>query len=137
MLKEKSTHTIKNPETRNPSNENSLAFRLAYALKARNLLAKDICLKTGIRKSTMSLYVNGKSVPSRERSIILSNVLRVDLDWLYGKSPLNAFTKYNDFNPDEDLDQLKDIWAGLNKNGRQQILAYAHILLPSGKFNVQ
>ncbi len=129
----KKPHTIKNPETRRPTNKNSFAYRLSYALKARKLLAKDICQATKIGKSTMSLYVNGKSVPSRERIIILSDALNVNLDWLLGKSELNSFTKYND-KPDDQLKQIMNIWQGLNRHGRERILDYSNIIFISGQF---
>ncbi len=69
MKNNKKTHLILNPETRNPNQENSFAYRLQYALKTRKLLAVDLTDPTGIGKSTISLYVNGKSIPSREEML--------------------------------------------------------------------
>ncbi len=136
MKNNKKTHIILNPETRNPNQENSFAFRLTYALKTRKLLAVDLTDPTGFGKSTISLYVNGKSMPNRERIIILANALRVDPAWLAGYTPLTAINRYCDDDPylDEELEKIKDIWLGLNAEGKNHLIKTAMLLFDSPYF---
>ncbi len=137
MLK-KRTHEIRNPESRNPGNEKSLAFRLYYALKSRNLLAIDICRMAKIGKSTLSLYLHGKSSPSLERVIVLAQALRVKPEWLQGLTPLTAINSYNVDDPciDEELEKIKDIWLGLNEEGKKHLINTAELLFESQYFTV-
>ncbi len=130
-------HTIEKPETRNPNNEESFAFRLQYALKTRKLLAVDLTGPTGIGKSTLSLYINGKSMPSRERILIIADILKVDPAWLLGFTPLTAISRYENDDPylDEDLEKIKDVWLGLNKEGKKFLKDTATLLFESKKYN--
>ncbi len=138
MKNNKKTHLILNPETRNPNQENSFAYRLQYALKTRKLLAVDLTDPIGIGKSTISLYVNGKSIPSRERVIVLANALRVDPAWLMGFTPLTAINRYCDEGTylDEKLEKIKDIWLGLNAEGKKHLINTAELLFESQYFTV-
>ena len=116
-FKNSKPHDIENPDLRNPNNQNSLAYRLNFALRLRKLRAIDITEKIGLGTSTMSLYMNGKSMPSKERVIKLAKNLRVDPAWLLGLTPLEAYNRYDDTDPylDRDLEQIKNIFNNLNK----------------------
>lgn len=126
-------HVVQEPEKRNPNNQDSFAYRLIYALKLRKLLAIDICQQTEIGKSTMSLYVNGKSMPSKERLVKISEALRVDPAWLLGLAPLQAYNRYEDNDPylDEELEKLKNIYNSLNKEGKKFLTDTATLLFES------
>ena len=136
-LKNRPPHAIENRGTRNPGNQESFAFRLNYALQLRKLLAIDITNQTGIGKSTMSLYMNGKSIPSRERLIILAKALRVNAAWLFGLTPLEAYNRYDVTDPylDKDLEQIRNIFNNLNKEGRKYLLNTATLLFESKMYN--
>ncbi len=111
MKNKRKTSTTKTPVTQNPNKINSFAYRFLYALKKRKLLTADIAGLTGVGQNSLSLYANGKSIPSRERIIILANALRVDPAWLLGFTPLAAINRYSDEEPylDEQLKIAKGI----------------------------
>lgn len=126
-------HQMEQPEKRNPGNKDSFAYRLTYALNLRKLLAIDVTEQTGIGKSTMSLYVNGKSMPSKERVIKLANCLRVDPAWLLGLTPLQAYNRYEDDDPylDKELEKIRNVYNSLNKEGRKYLLDTVNLLFES------
>ena len=129
-------HYVKNPEYRNPNNVNSVAYRLAYGLKLRKLLSTDICQMTGLSKSTMSLYLHGKSMPGKERLIIIADALRVDSAWLYGLTPLQAYNRYGDNDPylDPDFEKIKNIYNSISKEGRTHLINTALLLFESDQY---
>ena len=129
-------HIVKNRQLRNPGNQESLAFRLAYALKLRKVLSIDITRQIDISKSTMSLYLHGKSMPSKERVIKLANCLRVDPAWLLGLTPLEAYNRFDENDPylDEELEKLKNIFRHLNKQGREHLVNTAVLLFESDRY---
>ena len=72
-MKEKNMKTLtKELENRDPYNKNSFAYRLNYIIKLRRFNAKEVSALTEdkekglkpISPATLSLYINGKSVPS-------------------------------------------------------------------------
>ena len=123
-------HTLENPSLRNKDNQNSFAYRLHYACKLRQVLAIDIAKQTGISKSTISLYANGKSEPGKERLLKLAAALRVDPAWLYGLSPIEAYRPYDETTPDlnSDLARIQHIYNSLHKDARKYLLNTANIL---------
>lgn len=127
-----STHGIEHPENRNKSKQDSLAFRLNYGLRLRKLLAIDVSNLTGFSKSTISLYMNGKSEPGKERLLKLAAALRVDPAWLYGLTPLEAYRP----NPylDSDLTRIQNIYNSLNEEGRKHLINTANILFENSTF---
>ena len=128
----KKTHIIPHAEKRNPSNNDSFAYRLIFALKLRRMLAIDICQKAKIGKSTISLYVNGKSMPSKERLVRISESLRVDPAWLLGLTPMQAINRFNDNDPyEEDLNIIKNIFNCPNKQGKNHLVNTAQLLFES------
>lgn len=65
--------------------ENRLSStRLAECLAENNLRAVDICEKTGISKSAMSLYLSGARIPNRDNADKLGKILCVNPVWLMG-----------------------------------------------------
>lgn len=58
--------------------------RIQDAMNIRNLKAVDICEKTGIPKSSMSMYLAGKVEPKSDRLYKIAKSLDVSESWLLG-----------------------------------------------------
>lgn len=58
--------------------------RLAESLADNNLRPVDVCEKTGISQSAMSLYLSGSRIPNRDNAEKLGNILCVNPVWLMG-----------------------------------------------------
>lgn len=128
---------------RNPNNINSLAYRLAYALKQRQLTAAELSQMTEnknygikpIHPSTISLYMHGKSYPDVAKVQRLATALRVDVNWLLGSSSLEEINA-----PSSDktgYSELAGLYLRLNDRGRQYLILTARITLSSLFFNTE
>lgn len=62
----------------------SSSVRLKKALDLRNLKQVDIVEKTGISKSLLSMYINGKAEPRQNNIHKLAKLLNVNEAWLMG-----------------------------------------------------
>ena len=60
------------------------ANRLKRAMEIRNMKAIDLHDKTGIGKSSISQYMNGKVKPKQDRIYLMAQALNVDELWLMG-----------------------------------------------------
>ena len=58
--------------------------RIKEAMQKRNIKQVDICQLTGIPKSAMSQYINGKFEPKQDRVYKISKALNVSEAWLMG-----------------------------------------------------
>lgn len=58
--------------------------RIQQAMDIRNMKAVDICEKTGIPKSSMSMYLSGKVEPKSDRLYKIAKCLDVAESWLLG-----------------------------------------------------
>nr|DAT15398.1 MAG TPA: bifunctional HTH-domain containing protein/aminotransferase [Caudoviricetes sp.] len=58
--------------------------RIQNAMDIRNMKAVDICEKTGIPKSSMSMYLSGKVEPKSDRLYKIAKCLDVAESWLLG-----------------------------------------------------
>ena len=101
-MKEKNMKTVtKELENRNPNNKNSLAYRLNYIIKNRRYTAKEVAALTEdkdkglkpISPATLSLYINGKTVPTHFYTQRLAQVLNVDPGWLSCDLPFEFIKK--------------------------------------------
>lgn len=61
-----------------------LKDRLAEGLALRGMRATDLAEKTGINKTTISYYMNGKTVPRSSRLYLIARALDVSEAWLLG-----------------------------------------------------
>lgn len=61
-----------------------ICSRIQTAMDARNVKAVDICEKTGIPKSSMSMYLSGKVEPKSDRLYKIAQCLDVAESWLLG-----------------------------------------------------
>lgn len=61
-----------------------LKDRLAEGLSLRGMRATDLAEKTGINKTTISYYMNGKTVPRSSKLYLIARALNVSEAWLLG-----------------------------------------------------
>lgn len=62
----------------------SISSRIRKAMDIRNMKAVDICEKTGIPKSSISMYLSGKVEPKSDRLYLIAKCLDVAESWLLG-----------------------------------------------------
>lgn len=60
------------------------AERIRKGLSIKNMKASELCEKTGIPKSAMSQYINGKFEPKQDRLYLIAKALDVSEPWLMG-----------------------------------------------------
>lgn len=58
--------------------------RLYKALSIRGMKQAELCTRTKIPKSSMSLYLSGAYEPKQDRLYIIAEVLDIDPVWLMG-----------------------------------------------------
>lgn len=61
---------------------NSVCCRLQYLRRLKKIEQSDIVTKTGVNKSTISLWFNGKVSPGPKNLRLLSDFFNCDYDWL-------------------------------------------------------
>ena len=61
-----------------------LKDRLSEGLALRGMRATDLAEKTGINKTTISYYMNGKTVPRSSKLYLIAQALNVSEAWLLG-----------------------------------------------------
>lgn len=61
-----------------------LKDRLVEAMKIRGMSATDLVELTGIPKTTISYYRNGKTVPRSDKLYLIAQALDVNEAWLLG-----------------------------------------------------
>ena len=67
-----------------------LKDRLAEGLELRGMRATDLAEKTGINKTTISYYINGKTAPRSSKLYLIAQALNVSEAWLLGYDvPIN------------------------------------------------
>lgn len=67
---------------------NTYADRLGFAMKVRKVRAVELARRTGLDKSLISIYVNGKHEPRFENNELIAKALNINPDWLLGTSEL-------------------------------------------------
>lgn len=63
------------------------AQRLREAMDNKNIKASELVEKSGVSKSNISGYINGKFTPTNINAIKIANVLGVQPEWLMGLMP--------------------------------------------------
>lgn len=58
---------------------------LAKYLFESGMSDKEFCIKTGISKSTMSRYLNAKTIPNVADAIVMAKTLNLSVEDLYGR----------------------------------------------------
>ena len=101
--------------------------RLAEMMQIFDITAADIVRKTGINKSTLSNYINGKRNADQEHLSLIADPYGIDPAWLMGYDvPMNIPLSAEDY--DDDLvnralqyyEQIKD----LPPDGQKQLEDY-------------
>ena len=64
--------------------EETAKRRVREALRIRGMSQAELVKRTGINKSKISMYVNGKHLPKQDSIYLISAALRVRPDWLMG-----------------------------------------------------
>ena len=64
--------------------KDAICSRIQKAMDIRSMKAVDICEKTGIPKSSMSMYLAGKVEPKSDRLYKIAKCLDVAEAWLLG-----------------------------------------------------
>lgn len=87
----------------------TFANRLKTAMRIRNLKATELSEKTGISKSSLSEYINGKYEAKQDGVYLLAQALNVNEAWLMGLDvPMERtdfkFASYNGIDT-KDLDE--------------------------------
>lgn len=120
---------------RNPNNKDSIAYRLNYAIMKRRYTGKEVSQKTedkengikAIHPATISLYINGKSVPNQMNIERLAEVLMVDPAWLSGFLPFEQMDRPNRNN--KGAKELLDIYERLDDERKEYLLKTARMTL--------
>lgn len=99
--------------------------RLIIALANCNLRQKDLADKTGIQKSTISNYINGKRVPDVVNAYKMSKYLNVAPEYLMGEDD-------NDFMIVE-KNELQQLIAKMSPEMIHKMTTYANFVFYESK----
>lgn len=72
---------------------NVIGKRIEKVIKDSGISQKDIAIKFGLNKSTVSSYVHGRMVPSLEVLLKFCELGDVSLDWLCGREQFESISK--------------------------------------------
>lgn len=64
--------------------QNEFPNRLTKLMKAHNKKQQDLASALGVKRQTISLYMNGKSKPDAEQLKIIAQFFNVSADWILG-----------------------------------------------------
>ncbi|EKB54509.1 S24 family peptidase [Facklamia hominis] len=93
---------------------NIFSERLTHAMEVRGVKAIDLSKMTGIGRSSISEWVNGKYEAKQDKIYILANALDVDAGWLTGLDV-----------PMESNDRIQIIYNQLTPPRQHNVLNYA------------
>lgn len=97
----------------------TFANRLNTAMRIRNIKATELSEKTGIAKSSLSEYINGKYEAKQDGVYLLANALNVSEAWLMGLDvPMER-------NFDKNI-------TGLNKTNNNSAVVFVYGTIPAG-----
>ena len=104
--------------------KDSICSRNQKAMDIRNMKAVDICEKTGIPKSSMSMYLSGKVEPKSDRLYQMAKCLDVAEAWLLGYDVDMTRSVAQ-----KELDELADLNERIKKEKdfRQLIMKISHL----------
>lgn len=88
--------------------------RLAEMMSILGITASDIVRKTGINKSTLSNYINGKRTAVQDQLSLIADPYGIDPAWLMGYDvPMKAPVSIDDYSPDF-VDRALDIYKRID-----------------------
>ena len=86
------------------SMENEFQYRLQKAIAAKKITASELSRLSGVGKSDISNYVNGKYLAKQEKVLALARALDVDPGWLMtGEEPVHKERKMPIVVPDSEM----------------------------------
>ena len=101
------------------------ARRLRSVMREKGLSQQELANKSGVTKSSISHYVNGKTIPDNFQAYKLAKVLDVAPEWLMGVDDLNFIVV-------ENTPLQKEI-ASMNEDQLKHLLSYARYLKENEK----
>lgn len=96
------------------------ATRLKKAMAEKGFSQQELCNRSGVTKSSISHYVNGKNVPDNFQAYKLAKVLDVAPEWLMAIDDPNFVVVENN-------DLQKEI-SSMNEDQLKRLLKYARSL---------
>jgi len=114
--------------------------RLKALMQIQNINQSDIVEKTGLPKSAVSMYVNGKRLPPQDKLTIIADAFNVDEVWLMGydvpmlKDKAEQITDYMvDILDDENLLSVSHDMKLMDDESKKRLASYAKFLLNEQK----
>ncbi len=115
--------------------------RIQQLMEQYNLTLTEMSKRTGLAKSTLSYYVNGKSIPRQEQIGIIADTFHIDPAWLLGYNV--EMRKKAEI--DEQIEELTPKEQGLVLDYREldpytkemvdRLIAYAKVTQKGGAVN--
>lgn len=94
---------------------NTIAERIKEGLRLRDMIQADLVEKTGLPKSAISSYINGKYEPKQPAIYLMAKALNVSEAWLMGYDV--------EMNQDDDIPRTKDaLLEYFHKNPQLKVL---------------
>lgn len=102
--------------------------RLNTAMRLRNIKATELSEKTGIAKSSLSEYINGKYEAKQDGVFLLARALNVNEAWLMGLDvPMERDINKNEMNYKQAFPLLGTVKAGYNYLASENIIGYVNL----------
>lgn len=106
--------------------ENTVSYRLKYALRVRKLSATELSRLSNVPFSSISGYLSGKFQPKTRTLIHFAECLGTSLKWLAGEAALNAINDTRKDADDPEEQTLLNDYRQLSPEGKQFLLGMAH-----------
>ena len=115
--------------------ENTLSFRLNYALRVRKLSSSELAKISGIPLSSLSGYISGKFHPKAEAIIKVADALGTSVHWLLGKTPINTINVPTTISIEDPGEQkLLAMYRQMNYEGKQFVLDFIKVMSRNPKY---
>lgn len=102
--------------------------RLNIAMRIRNIKATELSEKTGIAKSSLSEYINGKYEAKQDGVYLLARALNVNEAWLMGLDvPMDRNIDKIEINNKQAFPLLGTVKAGYNYLASENIIGYVNL----------
>lgn len=102
--------------------------RLNTAMRIRNIKATELSEKTGIAKSSLSEYINGKYEAKQDGVYLLAKALDVNEAWLMGLDvPMERKIDKIDINDKQAFPLLGTVKAGYDYLASENIIGYVNL----------